>query len=90
MKTIEIAARLPGGRLLKIFQIKISTVEKSKKTASVRIKITDALGIGYTAGKEYEVDPAEAKKLIEAQKAVPVTEQKIEKATAKHSGKETR
>jgi hypothetical protein len=36
----------------------------------VRIKIIDAFGIGYVAGKEYNVDPAEAKKLVDAGQAV--------------------
>jgi len=36
----------------------------------VRIKIIDAFGIGYVAGKEYTVDPAEAKKLVDAGQAV--------------------
>ena len=51
----------------------------------VRIKITDAFGIGYVAGKEYEVEPAEAKKLVDDNKAIvisPVAQPKKENAAA--------
>jgi hypothetical protein len=36
----------------------------------VKIRITNAYGIGYTKGQEVEVAPAEAKKLVDAGQAV--------------------
>lgn len=39
----------------------------------VRIKITDAFGIGYVAGREYDVEPAEAKKLVDENKAIVIS-----------------
>lgn len=66
------------------------------KETTVKIKITDPSGIGYAGGKEYEVSPGEAKKLIEAGKAVEVETDigkrpgKVEKATAKMTKVEKR
>lgn len=39
----------------------------------VKIRITDAYGIGYVAGREYSVTPEEAAKLVAAGKAVAIT-----------------
>lgn len=59
-----------------------------EKEKLVKIRITDAFGIGYVAGREYEVTPAEAVKLIEAGKAIPLTplegEGGVEKAIPKN------
>lgn len=38
----------------------------------VKVKITNAYGIGYTAGMEYDVTPEEAKRLTEANQAVVI------------------
>lgn len=56
---------------------------------TVQIKITNAHGIGYANGKVYDVSPDEAKRLIEAQKAIAWSEEK-ENAAAKKSGVEKR
>lgn len=63
---------------------------KMGKNKTARILITDAFDIGYTAGREYEVDPAEAAKLIGQKKAVPVTEPQKETAQLKPKAKEKR
>jgi hypothetical protein len=56
----------------------------------VKVKVTNAVGIGYAKGKVYEVTPDEAAKLIKAQKATAYNDEDGEKATAKLAGKETR
>lgn len=72
MKSIEIAARL-FGRRFKIFTVTIKE-EEAMEIELVRIKITDASGIGYVAGHVYSVSPAEALKLCQAGKAIAVDE----------------
>lgn len=62
---------------------------KKKPEKKVKIKITDAFGIGYVAGQTVEVEPAEAAKLIEEKKAIPHTD-KPENAANKNTGVETR
>jgi len=85
MKTLEIVARL-FGRRFKILEFIIK--EEIMKPELVKIRITDAYGIGYVAGKEYMVSPAEALKLCQADKAIAITElpayrPEIETATLK-------
>jgi hypothetical protein len=89
MKTIEIVARLFGRQFLKL-EITTNEISMAKEEKKVSVLITDAYGIGYVAGREYEVNESEAVKLIEAKKAIPVTEPKKETATAKPVAKETR
>lgn len=59
--------------------------------ASVKIKIVNAYGIGYVAGHEYLVDPAEAKKLVDAGQAIALETlpepKKVETAAAVGPGK---
>lgn len=86
MTIIEIAVSFLGRRLT------ILTITKKEIMASeklVLIKITNAFGIGYAKGRVYEVSPDEAKKLIEAQKAIAWSEEK-ENAAAKKTGVEKR
>lgn len=88
MKLFEVAAQAFGRQLIKLsFTIKECNMPETKKA---RIEIIDSHGIGYAAGKEYDVDAAEAKRLIDAKKAKPVTEKKTEKATAKNTAVEKR
>jgi hypothetical protein len=73
-KQIEVVARLFGRRfsILSITtEIKEPDMEKEKL---VKIRITDAYGIGYVAGKEYMVTPAEALKLCQSDQAVALEE----------------
>jgi len=89
MKAIEIAARL-FGRQFKIIKLTIKEIPMAKE-ATVRIKIVDSHGIGYANGHEYDVTPEEAKKLIGAKKAIPLTgPAKVETATAKTPNLEKR
>lgn len=61
-----------------------------KETKTVKVKITNSHGLGYAQDGEYDVTPEEAKKLIEANKAVPVVEPKVENAKAKMTKTEKR
>lgn len=54
----------------------------------VRVLITNAVGIGYSKGKTYEVTPEEAKNLQEAGKCKVVAATGKETAAAK-TGEET-
>jgi len=76
MKFIEIAVPIWGRH----FIIKLKIREEMAKEKTVRIRIVDSFGIGYTAGYEYDVLPSEAQKLIKAGKAVALTTPKTEKA----------
>jgi hypothetical protein len=55
-----------------------------------RIIITDAFGLGYALGKEYEVTAAIAAELIAANKAVAVAGQEVEKTSIKKTKIEKR
>lgn len=79
MNCIEISVPTPWGRDF-ILKIKVKTITIMAKENLVRIRITDAYNIGYVAGKEYDVAPEEAARLIEAGKAVAVTTPETEKA----------
>jgi hypothetical protein len=58
-----------------------------KSTATVHVQITNAVGIGYSKGKVYEVTPEEAKRLVDLNKAkvvsAPVKENAADAAPAK-------
>ena len=73
-KHIEIVARLFGRR----FSILSITTEEIKEESDmeklVKIRITDAYGIGYFNGEEVEVTPAEALKLCQADQAIALEE----------------
>jgi len=88
MKTIEIAARLFGRQFLKL-SFTIKEIEMPKPQL-VQVEIIDSFGIGYANGTKPFVTPEEAKKLIEAKKAKPVTTPKKETATAKSAKVEKR
>lgn len=84
----ELTVPLPWtGRSLKLFTIK--KIETMAQEKLAKVKITNAVGIGYAKGKVYEVTEEEAKNLISKQKAIPYTED-AETATAKQGKKETR
>lgn len=88
MRRFEIAAHLFGRQFIKLnFTIKEEQMATQKM---VWVTITDAHGIGYSAGSDYKVTPPEAKRLIELKKAKPKIEPKKETATAKNSKIEKR
>lgn len=71
------------------FTFRIKIYEEMAQKAMVRIRIVDCYGIAYALDKEYDVEPAEAKRLVEAKKAVPVKGSKlIENAAKKTPAKE--
>lgn len=92
MQIIEISVPTPWGRG---FTFKITVKHAAMaKDKMVRVLIIDAYGIGYVAGKEYDVAQEEAVKLIEAKKAVPLAgpdeAETMEKAVPKHQKTEKR
>jgi hypothetical protein len=61
----------------------VMAIEKNSEKTDVRVLITDASGIGYCKGHEYDVTAEEAKNLVSAKKAQVVS--KKETADAKPS-----
>lgn len=89
MITIEIAVPFLGR------QFKILTITKKENIMAaeqklVKVKITNAVGIGYAKGKVYEVTPEEASRLIENQKAIAVLDEKETSDSKKAANAEKR